>query len=880
MFTRLRLGLVGAVIWFLASFAGCSCGSTDCGDGVVDEGETCDDGNLADGDGCSASCGIENGCGDGVIDKGEACDDGNLEDGDGCSSTCGQEGDCGNGKLEAGEACDDGNTVQYDGCEADCTESPDEVVCAELPPLSEGRCAVKAGDARRLIQGDVMTPHTVLVGGQVLIDEQGSIVCADCVCEGAAGATEINCPGAAVSPGLINSHDHITFSQNRPYTDTGERYEHRHDWRKGKNGHTKISAGGGASKDDIRWAELRFIIGGATSTIGSGSATGFLRNLDTDNQEGLSEKPVDYETFPLGDSGGTQLSSGCGYPDIATQASIANQDAYFPHIAEGIDAFARNEFECVSGYASDGEDLLEPQSAFIHAVGLNPQDYARMAADGTTLVWSPRSNVTLYGDTAQVTVAHRLGVRIVLGTDWIPTGSMNMLRELRCAADLNRDYYGGYFDDRDLWRMTTVLAAAASATDDVIGTLRGGMIADVAIFDGANATSAHAAVVAADPGDVVLVLRGGEVLYGDAVVVDALASGCDALDVCGQAQRVCSSNDLGVSLAELEASAQPDYPLFFCDTPMDEPSCVPSRPSGVNGSSVYTGAASAGDQDGDGIADAEDNCPGVFNPVRPLDDGQQGDFDGDGEGDPCDVCPLDADVTDCVPYDSTDADGDGIANDADNCPNIANADQADSDMDEKGELCDPCPEAANPGNLACVTTIYAIKKGEVSGPVALDNALVTACVNGGGFFLQVKPGDADYVGPENSGVFVYHPDTSCGANLAIGDRVSLNPATASNFFGQIQLNGATVTVETSAGETLPPLVELTTTQAGGEQANAYEGVLVEVKDAMVTDPNPMAGPGDQDPTGEFLVDGVLRVDNLMYEVSPAPTLNAVFKRIA
>ena len=53
----------------------------------------------------------------------------------------------------------------------------------------------------------------------------------------------ITCPDGAISPGLINTHDHITFTQNPPYTDTGERYEHRHEWRKGLDGHTEDSVG-------------------------------------------------------------------------------------------------------------------------------------------------------------------------------------------------------------------------------------------------------------------------------------------------------------------------------------------------------------------------------------------------------------------------------------------------------------------------------------------------------------------------------------------------------------------------------------------------------------------------------------------------------------
>jgi cytosine/adenosine deaminase-related metal-dependent hydrolase len=38
-----------------------------------------------------------------------------------------------------------------------------------------------------------------------------------------------------------------------------------------------------------------------------------------------------------------------------------------------------------------------------------------------------------------------LGVPIALGTDWVASGSMNMLRELRCADELNENYYDNYF---------------------------------------------------------------------------------------------------------------------------------------------------------------------------------------------------------------------------------------------------------------------------------------------------------------------------------------------------------------------------------------------------------------------------------------------------
>ncbi len=80
-----------------------------CGDGAIEGGEACDDGNRADGDGCNMSCQVEPGwtcidepsvcteipvapiCGDGIVASGESCDDGNTVAGDGCDTTCNVE---------------------------------------------------------------------------------------------------------------------------------------------------------------------------------------------------------------------------------------------------------------------------------------------------------------------------------------------------------------------------------------------------------------------------------------------------------------------------------------------------------------------------------------------------------------------------------------------------------------------------------------------------------------------------------------------------------------------------------------------------------------------------------------------------------------------
>ena len=98
----------------------------------------------------------------------------------------------------------------------------------------------------------------------------------------------------------------------------------------------------------------------------------------------------------------------------------------------------------------------------------------------------------------------------------------------------------------------------------------------------------------------------------------------------------------------------------------------------------------AGDCDGDGVADSGDNCPAIANT-------DQADGDGDGVGDACDNCPAVANASQAdqdgngIGDACQDTDGDGLIDIADNCPTTANADQADTDGDGVGDACDICP---------------------------------------------------------------------------------------------------------------------------------------------------------------------------------------------
>jgi len=777
---------------------------------------------------------------------------------------------CGGGSKKKPDAGGDGGGG--DG-------GPTETVCRTLPTTTT-TCSVTAGSSTLLLEGNVVTPDMVFKGGEVAVDATGKISCVGCDC-GTGGETVISCADATISPGLINTHDHITYTQDSPYTNTGERYEDRQQWREGLDGHTKIPAKGSATADQISWGELRFLMGGATSTVGSGGQAGLLRNLDKSTLlEGLTDKPVKFDTFPLGDSSGTRRTGDCNYGSTGTTASsLSTIDAYEPHTSEGIDATAHNEFLCESSMTYDtatpgiSQLLTTSKTAMIHAIGLTVDDYALMAATSTALIWSPRSNITLYGDTARVTEAARLGVRIALGTDWTASGSINMLRELTCADSFNQTYLGKFFTDEQLWAMTTSNAAAVTHTDDSIGTLAQGKVADISIF-AAHGKDPFRAVIEAQPQDVALVMRGGKVLYGDDGTVSALAQGCDSIpDVCGTPKQVCLMSEIGKTYSALSTANAAIYPAFSCGTPTNEPSCTPTRPASVAGSTIYTGTPGAGDMDGDGVPDASDNCPSVFNPIRPMDNGTQPDVDTDGVGDACDPCPRDANSTTCTGFDPNDSDSDGVPNASDNCPDVANADQADADGDHKGDACDACPNDSNIGSRGCPATIYQIKMGTVPAgeTVEVTNALVTA-TGTTGFFVQTKPLDPGYITADYSGLYVF---TGLGspllANAAVGTRVTVD-GTVSPFQGEIQLsNVSNVAQTTLTTEPLPPVVAASYAEVatGGTRAAPLEGVIVALGSSQTTAVNML----------EFTVTDAtpasIIVSNLLFQ-HPNPTVGEAF----
>lgn len=438
-----------------------------------------------------------------------------------------------------------------------------------------------------LIRAIVLTPERAIPGGEVLVDASGRITCVGRSCTAQAhGATILDCPAEILSPGLINTHDHIDYTGIAPRPDTGERYEHRHEWRKGLDGHHAMED----FKPDrdprvIAWGELRFLAGGATSMVGESMAPGLLRNLDfAAGLEGLPVHPATYRIFPLDDVAGIMHVRDCNYGHHpATHDEVAATSAFLAHVSEGRDEAARNEFRCESSRTYDtsplaggggtANDWIMPQATLIHAVALTTQDLELVAQRHAGIVWSPRSNLALYGKTLDVMEAHRLGITLALGSDWLPSGSMNLNRELACAVHYDHAVLHDALSSHDLWRMVTIDAARVVHDDALIGSIAVGKVADLALFD-AHGSDPYDAVVRSSPATIALVLRGGTVLYGKPDIVDALRPGCGTLDVAGNARRVCSeAGRPDIAALQAFATERALYPVAFNATPLNEPSC-------------------------------------------------------------------------------------------------------------------------------------------------------------------------------------------------------------------------------------------------------------------------------------------------------------------
>jgi 5-methylthioadenosine/S-adenosylhomocysteine deaminase len=202
------------------------------------------------------------------------------------------------------------------------------------------------------------------------------------------------------------------------------------------------------------------------------------------------------------------------------------------HIAEGLstDPESAQELDLL-----DAHGLLTAHTALIHSVGLSAAQIARVYRAGAAIVWSPHSNFELYGATANVGAAFREGVTIALAPDWAPTGSDNMLDEIKYAAGVNRDKLDGLFSNRQLVEMASTIPARIARLDDRLGALAPGMLADFFLLHtkrNGPEENPYDKLVQSSVMDVDLVVINGVPIYGDPDLLQKVAAKTEPISIC------------------------------------------------------------------------------------------------------------------------------------------------------------------------------------------------------------------------------------------------------------------------------------------------------------------------------------------------------------
>jgi len=372
-----------------------------------------------------------------------------------------------------------------------------------------------------VLRGTILTPDGVIKHGYVGI-VNGRIVSVSAKPPDIPDAVRVNTEGI-ILPGFIDLHNHVPWnvlprwSPGRTFTDQPQ-WADDPEFRVFSAPFDRLVA---ASFCDMNaWGELRALVGGTTSIMATRSFAcirGLVRNLDY-NSGFYGTTELDREH--IFNAAGFRLPPPT---DVAGRAEfvqiarflIANPfyEALALHVAEGTDAYAEEQFMFLRS-----RGLLNPKGVLIHGISLGVSDFQAMAATGTALVWSPRSNLELYGTREDIAAALDAGVEIALAPDWALTGSSNMLDELKTAAQWNREHLGGRLTDRQLVDMVTSVPAHVAGVDDEVGFIRLGLRADLLVIGGEDNdddVDPYRRVVDATPADVRLVLIDGVPLYGD-----------------------------------------------------------------------------------------------------------------------------------------------------------------------------------------------------------------------------------------------------------------------------------------------------------------------------------------------------------------------------
>ncbi|XWN32732.1 MAG: amidohydrolase family protein [Devosia sp.] len=413
-------------------------------------------------------------------------------------------------------------------------EAVSEASDITVPELLAGEIDEDVGPTY-VLRGRVVTMNSagdVWPGGAVVVSKGkiAAVLSQDQAIPGEFDAAPIVETTGTIYPGLIDLHNHFVYNV-LPLWVVPRKYENRSQWPRHEEYRSGVSKPikqalakfSDSSEAIIRFVEARAIMSGTTT--GQGMRTkvnggprlfrGAMRNVEETNDSRLPEARTRVPNLTVTGQGGPERIAGFR----RALADTENRGAgYYYHLSEGVDDRSRRHFMNLLDH-----DLIGPSLVGIHSLGLHRPDLNVLADRGAKIVWSPFSNMLLYGETLDLKEVKDSGVALSLGCDWSPTGSKNLLQELKVASFVN-EKQGSPFSNQELVALVTSSAAAVTGWAHAVGAIRAGFFADLVVISGQTGNPYDHLVKATDE-KISLVTVHGTPRYGDADLMTPLHTG-------------------------------------------------------------------------------------------------------------------------------------------------------------------------------------------------------------------------------------------------------------------------------------------------------------------------------------------------------------------
>ena len=338
--------------------------------------------------------------------------------------------------------------------------------------------------------------------------------------------------GGTIFPGMIELHNHLSYDV-LPMWNVPELFERREQWRDHPEKRKLVTAPmyvlgrtPGYVEAVVRYVECKCLLAGVTTSQGislygvspNRYYRGIVRNVESPSDPDLSKAA-------------TKISD--VKKDDATKflARLDKEDSCFLlHLAEGVGEKALKHFKALE--LESGEWAITDALAGIHSTALQQRDLNLMAEKNAAVIWSPLSNLLLYARTTDIKSAKEAGMLIGLGSDWSPSGSKNLLGELKVAHLVNNHENLG-LTNRDIVSMVTCDAAKILKWDRGLGSIEGDKRADLIVVEGQTG-DVYDMLIQATESSIHLVVINGVPRYGMENLMGCFGNGTEAFQLKGE----------------------------------------------------------------------------------------------------------------------------------------------------------------------------------------------------------------------------------------------------------------------------------------------------------------------------------------------------------